>query len=71
MEQLNGKLSQGKMKAVLNSVEGDVRVQFSPVGGTTNYEDLANKPSINGVPLIGDTPLKKDRQTGFCYDAGY
>lgn len=23
-------------------------------GGTTNYEDLSNKPSINGVTLIGD-----------------
>ena len=22
-------------------------------GGTTNYEDLTNKPSINNVPLVG------------------
>ena len=23
-------------------------------GGTTNYNDLTNKPSINGVELVGD-----------------
>ena len=23
-------------------------------GGTTNYNDLANKPSINNVPLVGN-----------------
>ena len=23
-------------------------------GGTTNYEDLTNKPSINNVPLVGN-----------------
>ncbi len=26
-------------------------------GGTTNYERLSNKPSINGVELIGDVTL--------------
>ena len=23
-------------------------------GGTTNYNDLSNKPSINGTPLVGN-----------------
>ena len=46
-------------------------------GGTTNYNDLANKPSINNVPLVGnlntvnlkltDSTLTKDGEPTSVY----
>lgn len=40
------------------SAEITVSVSYeAPTGGTTNYEEMENKPSINGVELIGEKSL--------------
>lgn len=42
---------------VLSGEEGDIGSlsgYMSNYGGTDNYEDLSNKPKINGVVLVGD-----------------
>lgn len=40
----------GKLSTLVN-LKGNI---YRGVGGTSNYEDLNNKPSINGVELVGD-----------------
>ena len=38
-----------------NKIVGDINYQYGSSGsGTSDYNDLANKPSINGVKLIGN-----------------
>lgn len=33
---------------------GDVGIFYNPGSGTSDYENLANKPKINGVTVIGE-----------------
>lgn len=42
-------------------------------GGTKNYNDLENKPSINGVELVGNTPVSKlgIKTSEIINDSGY
>ena len=35
-------------------IPGFRKIETSGGGGTTNYNDLTNKPSINNVPLVGN-----------------
>ena len=35
-------------------IPGFRKIEVSGGGGTTNYNDLTNKPSINNVPLVGN-----------------
>lgn len=69
---------------IVGTLHGDDHVQgaLSVGGGTTNYEELENKPSINGVELVGnmtiwqpfdlmpdteyDTGIKWNNQTLYC-----
>ena len=39
--------------------EIDTDIEISTTGGTNDYNDLANKPSIEGVELIGDKTLEE------------
>lgn len=34
--------------------ETDIRPVIDTGGGSSNYDDLSNKPSINGVTLVGN-----------------
>lgn len=44
---------------IVGTLHGDdhLQGQLSVGGGTTNYEELENKPSINGVELVGNMNL--------------
>lgn len=44
---------------IVGTLHGDDHVQgsLSVGGGTTDYEELENKPSINGVELVGNMNL--------------
>ena len=44
---------------IVGTLQGDSRLSggLSVGGGTTDYEELENKPSINGVELVGNMDL--------------
>ena len=44
---------------IVGTLHGDDHIQgaLSVGGGTTNYEELENKPSINGVELVGNMSI--------------
>lgn len=49
---------QGTIDVLIDETK-ETKIDIGQGGGTTNYNVLTNKPSINGVTLVGDKTSKE------------